>query len=410
MDYFCHKVDYYMSRLRLIFTQMLILLTIGLNAQSQVFDMISNKGDKTGSFTVIDAAGVRSFFSIDELTVRGTCYKKDSTRKLQAPRPEKKYSHILGYQLKGSEYTVFFSNSWHTDLASVSFNFETNTVEQHLIPLNLNKESYFSSFIYKNNLYFITRLKNAMGIRFFTFLEGGYFTTNTLNFKNIDTGLTSFYAAFNPDNAAQINVRGSNDFNIASHQTKILVIDKKIYISLDYSNKSTTVIQIDLESYESAVSVYEQEIKICEDAIIANNSFIYKDKLFQFISCLSGMNLRIRNLSDGKILKQYAATDNEEIIFKNSPFIQKNSGSFKNDKELTTKQFIHKTSNSLGFVSVSENGKTLTVSLGGYKYNSSAVPLGPGGTPTGGSTSETLIYFESVLSKDTFDHIDKKVY
>lgn len=327
---------------------------------------------------------------------------------LHAPKPEKKYRDILGCQLRGSEYTVFFSNSWHTDLASVSFNFVTNKVEQHIIPLNLDKESYFSSFIYKNNLYFITRLKDAPGLRFFTFSEGTHFTTKTLIFKNIDTGLTSFYAAFSPDNAAQIDVEASNDFNIARHKTKILVIDEKIYISLDYSNKSTTVIRIDLRNYESAVLVYDQEIKTCGSISTTNNSFLYKDKLFQFTSCSSGINLRIINLSDGKILKQFAAAGNEEIIFKNSPLIQKSLSSLKKDKELTTKQFIRKTSNSLSFVSVSENIKTLLVTLGGYKYNSSSFPMGPGGTPMGSSTSETLIYFESVLSKDTFDHIDEK--
>jgi hypothetical protein len=377
--------------------------------------MIGNKGDKTASFTVTDSAGIRSFFSIDEQAVQGTHYKKGETNKLHSPRPEKKYDDILGCQLKDSEYTVFFSNSWHTDLASVSFNFITNKVGQHIIPLNLNRESYFSSFIYKNKLYFITRLKNEKGIRFFTFLQGDQFTTKTLTFKDIDTGPTSFYAAFSPDNVARmdvmppIDVRTSNEFfKIARQKTKIFISDGKLYISLDYSDKSTSVIRIDLESYESTVSVYEQEIKTCGNSSTDNNSFIYKDKLFQFTTCTSGINLSIRNISDGKILKQYTATDDEEISFRNSALIQKNTDSFGDGKELTAKQFIRKTANSLSFVSVSEYGKTLSVGLGGFKFNSTTIPMGPGGASVGGLPSVTLFYFKSVLSKDTFDHIAEK--
>jgi hypothetical protein len=394
---------------RIILTQVLILLTVVVYAQSRVFNMISNKGDKTESFTVTDSVGNKSFFSIDEHSVEGTSYKKDTIYKLLAPRPEKKYSDILGCQLNGSEYIVFFSNSWHTDLASVSFNFITNKTEQHIIPLNLNKESYFSSFIYKDKLYFITRLKNAIGIRFFTFLQGDRFDTNTLTFKNIDTGLTSFYAALSPDNVAQIDVMASNEFSIARQKTKIFIIDEKVYITFDYSEKSTSVIRIDLKSYESTVSVYEQETKMCGASGASNNSFIFKDKLFQFGSCNYGINLRIRNISDGEILKEYTATNDEEITFKNSALTQKITGSSKNDKELTTKQFIRKTSSSLSFVSVSENSKTLLVSLGGFRYNSSTVPIGAGGTFVSGSSSETLIYFTSELSKDTLDHIDGEI-
>jgi hypothetical protein len=377
---------------KLLFTQMLTLLTI-----------------------VVNAARRGAFFSIDEQTVQGTYYKKGAANKLHSPRPEKKYDDILGCQLKDSEYTVFFSNSWHTDLASVSFNFITNKVEQHIIPLNLNRESYFSSFIYKNKLYFITRLKNEKGIRFFTFLKGDQFTTNTLTFKDIDTGSTSFYAALSPGNVAQMDARPSFDvstsnefFKIARRKTKIFVSDGKLYISLDYSDKSTSVIRIDLESYESTVSVYEQEIKICGNSSTDNNSFIHKDKLFQFTTCASGINLSIRNISDGKILKQYTATDDEEISFRNSALVQKNPDSFGDEKELTTKQFIRKTANSLSFVSVSEYGKTLSVSLGGFKFNSTTMPMAPGGASVGGLTYETLFYFKSVLSKDTFDHIAEK--
>jgi hypothetical protein len=388
---------------RLIFTQVLVFLAIVVSAQSSLYNMMSKKVNGTGSFTVIDSTGSRSFFDIDELEVHGT----SNGHKLHAPRPEKKYNDILGCQLNGSEYTVIFSNSWHTDLASVTFNFVTNTVEQHLIPLNLNKESYFSSFLYKNKLYFVTRLKNDTGIRFFTFVKGDHFTTNTVIFKNLDTGLTSFYTAFSPDNASQTDVRSFDEFTIARRETKILLRDGKIYVSLDHSDKSTSVIRIDLESYESVVSVYKQEIKLCGSSGSSNNSFIYKDKLFQFSSCPSGINLTIRNLSDGKILKQYVATDDEEITFKNSPIIQKNLTSYKDDKELTAKQFIRKTSNSVSFVSVAEKSKTLVVSMGGYKFHSSAAPTTPGGGFVSGSSSETLIYFESVLSKDTFDHIDE---
>ncbi len=419
---YCNKNDgdglllwqskFYMKKL--IVNLLLILLTIGVHAQSELYDMMSKKVDKTASFTIIDSAGGSSYISVDELGVQG--YQNNSA-KLHAPRPEKKYNRILGCQLRGSEYTVFFSNSWHTDLASVSFNFITNTVVQHLIPLKLNKESYFSSFIYQNDLYFITRLKNATGIRFFTFLGGDQFQTNTVMFKNIDTGLTSFYEAFDPHNTAQIDISEfrngtSNDFNVARSKTKIRVMNEKVYISLDYSNKSTSVIRIDLESYESAVSVYSQQTQICGNASTTFNSFLYKDKLFQVVTCSSGINLGIRNLSDGTIVKQYATKDNEEITFKNSLIIQRQSGSFSVDKELTAKQFMNRILNTRSFVSVSERGETVLVSLGGYRLNNSSgfIPTPTGNIRTAGSSSETLLYFESVLSRDTFDHIDYKKY
>lgn len=388
--------------------------------------MFKNKADKTGSFSVTDSAGNKSRFTIDEKNVEGIFYNKDKTYKLQTPRPERKYNNILGCQLTGSEYTVFFSNLWHTDLASVSFNFVTNTVEQHLIPLNLDKESYFSSFIYKNKLYFITRLKGASGMRLFTFLHGDHFAKTKFTFDNINLGLTSLYTALDPDNVAKINSNTSYEFDIVARKTKIFVIDGVVNISLDHAPNSTYVVRINLENHESVVSVYDQATTVCQVSSRAssqlmgknstsinpsshNNSFIYKDKLFQFSSCKAGIDLRIRNMADGKIIKQYTTADGEEITFRNSEILQDGTNILKNEKELTSKQFIRRTSKSTTFVSVSEKGETLSVTLGGITYTGYASTSGPGGsvmTPPG-IAYETRYYFNSLLSKDSFEHIRK---
>jgi hypothetical protein len=282
--------------------------------------------------------------------------------------------------------------------------------------------------MYKNKLHFITRLKDATGIRIFTFLQGDQFVTKTLTFKNIDAGITGFYAALSPDNVGIIDSTASDGFKIAEHKTKVSIVKDKLYISLDHSNKSTTVIRVDLEDYESSVLVYDQKTTICEQRYSSknnslpgknssasspfdnNNSFIFKDKLFQFTSCPSGLNLKIRRLTDGIILKQYTVADDSEITFKNSVPIEK-SEYYGKEKELTTKQFVRKVSNSVCFVSVSERYETLVVSLGGFRYSgSAAAPSGPGGSfvSVGGSGIESLLYFNCILSKNTLEPLVHK--
>ena len=107
-------------------------------------ELISYGREKRTILSVPDEeSGETAFFFIEQFQLKGVHLSADSTvRELPAPLPDKKYDIVLGAQKNGSEYTVYFSNKWHTDLAVITMNFEERIFSNHLLPLDLVDESY----------------------------------------------------------------------------------------------------------------------------------------------------------------------------------------------------------------------------------------------------------------------------
>jgi hypothetical protein len=184
----------------------------------------------------------------------------------------------------------------------------------------------------------------------------------------------------------------------ASNPTRVFLAGDDLYITLDQSTKKTSIIRINLADYQQTVVVHDVKAKHCVSPYIRKSSFILEDKLFQLISCTKGIDLSVRNLSDGKILKEYTATEDEEIMFKNSALIQKSLSSFAADKEkeITTSRFLKKTSNAPTFITVSAKGKNFLITLGGFVFTAAGQY---------GNGTETLYYFTCELSKETLEHV-----
>ena len=87
----------------------------------------------------------------------------------------------------------------------------------------------------------------------------------------------------------------------------------------------------------------------------------------------------ILDYSTGNFIKEYAVNQDEEILFKNTPIIQK-GGFYNGYRELEkTKKFLRKiTAGKIG-VSVIKNKNTYLLTLGGYVEQRTAAPMMMGG-------------------------------
>nr|BFF39220.1 hypothetical protein BACY1_10250 [Tenacibaculum mesophilum] len=83
----------------------------------------------------------------------------------------------------------------------------------------------------------------------------------------------------------------------------------------------------------------------------------------------------ILDLATGNFIKEYAASKDEEILFKNSPIIQK-GGFYNGYRELEkTKKFLRKITTGKIGVSVIKNKNSYLFTIGGYVEQRSAAPM-----------------------------------
>ncbi|MFD2563844.1 hypothetical protein [Aquimarina rubra] len=340
----------------------------------------------------------------------------NTTSKISTKTIPSKYKYILGYNVVGNTYSIFFSDSWSTKFGVQTFDFDTKTAKNTFLDFKIKGEKYVESVVYNNKIYLITITKRSSDLNIYTFDKQFTPTKNTVSLKELEYPnpgsrnhtITAYYLMLSDAGGMSRSVidiekiEGSNPnvIETTSKENKLYQFSNQLVFSFDYNHKKTQLCFIDLETFEAVVKSYDKPSKT-EEGYRKSNSYIFDNKLFQIASSNQKMKFTVLDLETEKIIKEYKVTKEDTIRFKNSPIIQEGGGILPGFSENRVRE-MEKTSKYLRKISSSDLGisvykvdneynivlggtKEITTSNGYAGMNGFSGGFGMGGT-VGGST------------------------
>jgi hypothetical protein len=376
-----------------------------------------------------------SLFLIDKKQIKGLLFDKDLKLidSLEGDRPDSRYPQLLGSNMSDKQFSLFFESKSHSSLASVSFDYETKKVTQTIIELPFNKEKYAGSASYDNKFYVLTVKKNSSVLNIYVFENRYNYAVHTIDFKKEQFREPPYYTMYDVMRENQFETIDNeipNSIEVASKKDKLYCYDNKMVITFDNVNADTKVISIDLSAFSADLKVYNKTSpENCNSTDIKTNSYLYKNNIYQFFVCSSGMDFSITNMKKKELLNSFQVLKDEELYFKNTPIFQE-GGIYSDDHELSkTKQFLRKSATANIGVCAYQSSNGIEVTLGSCKEIQMGTP-GPGMMTPGGSFSTPggvvntpatyyptysgyssykftkSVYFKSLLNSSTFEQIN----
>lgn len=121
---------------------------------------------------------------------------------------------------------------------------------------------------------------------------------------------------------------GSLSISVARH--KLYIQDDQLILTIDKISDGTNMLFLDLKNGKSAFKKIDYPTLNCTVLNLnelRENSFLYKNYLFQIRTCPSGVSIHIADYTTGSILKKMAFNGRDTTIaFQNSPFIFRRAG------------------------------------------------------------------------------------
>ncbi|WP_299258593.1 hypothetical protein [uncultured Aquimarina sp.] len=322
-----------------------------------------------------------------------------------------KYRYILGYNVDGNMYSIFFSDSWNTRFGAQTFNFETKTATNTFLDFKIKGEKYVESVVYNNKIHLITITKKSSDLNIYTFDKQFTPTKNIISLKELEypkagsrNNTINAYDLLLSDTGGMTRsvidiekIEGSNPnvIETTSKENKLYQFNNQLIFSFDYSNKKTQLSFIDLETFEALIKSYDKPSET-EEGYRKSNSYIFDNKLFQIASSNQKMKFTVLDLRIEEIIKEYKVTKEDTIRFKNSPIIQEGGGilpgfSENRVREMEkTSKYLRKISSSDLGISVYKVDNEYNIVLGGTKEittgNGYSAMNGFGGSFVVGST------------------------
>ncbi len=372
-----------------------------------------------------------------------------NTSKISAKTIPSKYRYILGYNIEGNTYSIFFSDSRNTKFGVQTFDFDTKTTKNTFLDFKIKGEIYVESIVHNNKFHIITITKKSSDLNIYTFNKQFTPTKNIVSLKELEypnprSGnhiINAYYLLLSDAGGMSSSVidvekiEGSNPnvIETTSKENKLYQFNNQLVFSFDYDHQKTQLCFIDLETFDAVVKSYDKPSKT-EEGYRKSNSYIFDNKLFQIASSNQKMKFTVLDLETEKILKEYKVMKEDTIRFKNSPIIQEGGGILSGfsenrvrEMEKTSKYLRKISSSSLG-ISVYKVDDEYNVVLGGTKeistgggYTGFGNGFGGGGT-IGGNTAVWISFnptfynyssytttkstYINCLFDSNFDHIE----
>lgn len=293
---------------------------------------------------------------------------------ISALKPEKDYSRMLGSSNSNAKSTLFWSSSNQKKVFSQSFDFKNSQTSGKTFSLEFKNEIYLQDFSVGNKFMILSLLKESNIFKLYIFDDEG-----NLDIKDIDISSAKFYHRSNlystfeddfmpfekPFSLEKINTETPNSLSNTSKKRKLYIVNNQINITIDTDQNYTQLIQIDLENYSvTSKNILQTPFKNFGTPDLNFNSFLLYNKLYQIKSSSNKFYLTIKDLN-GNLLKEYSATADNPIDFKNSEIYQ-DGGDFGNKRTLEkSSQFIRKINSLHSGVSCYIIDQNTLITLGG---------------------------------------------
>lgn len=298
-------------------------------------------------------------------------------------KPEKNYTQMIGNVVSGNKTTLFWASSNKKNILAQSFDSQNNKISDKKNALEFKNEVYLKEFSLGNKFLILSLLKKSSIFKLYVFNSKG-----NLEIKDIDLSKNKFYHRSDlyetfgetimpfdvPFSLEKINSNSPSSLVSAAKKRKCYTLNNQIIITIDTDINYTQVIAIDLEKYTATSKsiVNTSYSKFSQDDYdLKSNSFLIYNKLYQIKSTTDKFYMTIKDLNE-TLLKEYSATDETTIDFKNSDINQEGTD-FGNGKKTLDKssQFIRKLNHLSPAISCYQVGDNTLMTMGGVSDNSS---------------------------------------
>lgn len=340
--------------------------SIELKKNVQIFQIVDDSIKQTTLF-MADESRIKAIRLDDKMKFI------DST---SSQKPEKTYSGMIGNIVSGNKTTLFWASSNKKKILAQIFDSENNKTLEKAHALEFKNEVYLQEFSIGSKFIILTLPKKSNIFRLYVFDNQG-----NLEIKDFDLTKNKFYHRSTlyeifeegllpferPFSLVQINSDSPSSLINTAKKRKCYAQNNKIIITVDTDISYTQVISLDLKTFTATLQniLNTSHSKFSQDDYdIKSNSFINSNKLYQIKSSSDKIFLTIKDMN-GTLIKEYSATDETTIDFKNSE-INLKGGDFGGKRVLeTSSQFLRKVNNLNPGISCYQVGENTLMTLGG---------------------------------------------
>lgn len=302
---------------------------------------------------------------------------------ISAERPNTRtYTNMIGYNISNDNTRLFWSSNDYEDIFTQLFDFNSRKTTTKEYSLILKNEKVLQKFSEDDNFYILTVVKNSNNFKLHIFdNEGNYkekiIALQGFHFFKSDYKKTDLYGVLGenllpfevPFSLKNINVENPTSLTDAANKRKCYFNKKQIVITIDTNSDYTQAIIVDLEKFSAVEKIIRNPtIAITNPDGFGNfqnsNSFFIDNKLYQIKSSSDTFHFTIKDL-DNNLLKEYVATADGPIDFKNSEIYQE-GGDFGGKRILeNSSQFIRKINNLNSGIACYHIGQNTLITFGG---------------------------------------------
>jgi hypothetical protein len=304
--------------------------------------------------------------------------KMEIVDSLSTERPiVKTYTNMIGYNLNNDNTRLFWSSNDYEEIFTQLFDLKTRQVVTKQYSLVLKEEKILQKFSGNDNFYILSVLKKGNSLKLHIFDKEGIHTEKIMDFNRFkflksDNTRTDFYGILKenllpfeaPFSMQNINVKNPTSLTDSAKKRKCYFNDKQITITIDTNVDYSQIFIIDLETFSVTEKIVRQHSISGDRFYLSSNSFYFENKLYQVKTSMDQFYFSIKDL-DNKLVKEYDASSEKQIDFKNSEMSLEGSD-FGGKRILTnSSQFIRKINNLNLGISCYHIGQNTLIAFGG---------------------------------------------
>ncbi|MCM0665596.1 hypothetical protein [Flavobacterium tyrosinilyticum] len=302
---------------------------------------------------------------------------------ISATRPDTKtYDMMIGYNSSNNNPRLFWASNDYEKVIAQLYNISSQKVTTQEYSLALKEEKLLQKFSDTDKFYLLSVIKKSNSLKLHIFDKNGVYSSRVISldgfhfFKSdytksdiygiLGQNLLPFEAPFTIKN---INVDNPTSLTDAARKRKCYFNSKTIVITLDTNSDYTQAIIIDLDKFSATERIVRSPgisnvttsgYKIA----VTSNSFYFDNKFYILKSSEDQFFFTVKDLEDNT-LKEFTATSNTPIDFKNSEIYQE-GGDFGGKRTLTnSSQFLRKIINLNAGLSCYHIGENTLITFGG---------------------------------------------
>jgi hypothetical protein len=365
-----------------------------------VIPIVNSKNDDLSIF-IADAKNVYGYLFDNEFSLK---------EKLSSGRKDRKHKILIGNSVtENNTYRIFLSNKSKDHFTSINFSFKNQKTDSKEFTLAHPEEKFIQTVTSKNQFYLISASKTFNSLYIYTFDSKGTPKRNRIdlrgfgffNYKGKNSTLVNLLIKSSP--LKKIEENTPNSIETTSEGRKMYLKKDVITFTFDENKEQTQILKIDLKNLKASVDQIKKPLQQIKSSKKKTNSYINGDYIFSLAATKNIFVLDVINLQTKQTVKQFAATKEEKILFKNTPIIQE-GGFYDNYRELEkTKKFLRKISSGKVGISVQKYNNEYHMTIGGYVTQRSGGMMMPGlGIPVASIGNVSFFFNPTQFAFDSY--------